>query len=179
MINLSDFFKNKDSLLVNTVFYFSCAILIVIIFGYLALEVKVYIQNQGIDEINKRMVGYSLYQQRIDENSIIDYKKKIDDFSLIIKNHKVSSNVFNFIEENTMSNVWFSNFDMSQSTYEIKLSGEAENIETLSDQIQTFENNKDNVKNINVLNSRVDANGKIRFLLSISLNPEIYSYIKK
>ena len=119
------------------------------------------------------MVGYSLYQQRIDENSIIDYKKKIDDFSLIIKNHKVSSNVFNFIEENTMSNVWFSNFDMSQSTYEIKLSGEAENIETLSDQIQTFENNKDNVKNINVLNSRVDANGKIRFLLSISLNPEI------
>ena len=179
MINLSDFFKNKDSLLVNTVFYFSCAILIVIIFGYLALEVKVYIQNQGIDEINKRMVGYSLYQQRIDENSIIDYKKKIDDFSLIIKNHKVSSNVFNFIEENTMSNVWFYNFDMSQSTYEIKLSGEAENIETLSDQIQTFENNKDNVKNINVLNSRVDANGKIRFLLSISLNPEIYSYIKK
>jgi len=179
VINLSDFFKNKDSLLVNTVFYFSCAILIVIIFGYLALEVKVYIQNQGIDEINKRMVGYSLYQQRIDENSIIDYKKKIDDFSLIIKNHKVSSNVFNFIEENTMSNVWFSNFDMSQSTYEIKLSGEAENIETLSDQIQTFENNKDNVKNINVLNSRVDANGKIRFLLSISLNPEIYSYIKK
>ena len=179
MINLSDFFKNKDSLLVNTVFYFSCAILIVIIFGYLALEVKVYIQNQGIDEINKRMVGYSLYQQRIDENSIIDYKKKIDDFSLIIKNHKVSSNVFNFIEENTMSNVWFSNFDMSQSTYEIKLSGEAENIETLSDQIQTFENNKDNVKNINVLNSRADANGRIRFLLSISLNPEIYSYIKK
>lgn len=179
MISLTNLLKNKDSSLINVIFYFLCVTFIISIFIYSTITLKVYLQTQRIDELNKRVIDYGLYKKTSNEDKIIDYKKKIDDFSLIVKNHKISSNVFNFIEENTLPNVWFANFDMFQDLNEIKLSGEAENIEVLGNQIQIFERNKDQVVSASILNSVFDTNGRIKFVLSISLNPKIYNYIKK
>src|SRR3989344_5515805 len=82
--------------------------------------------------------------------------------------------IFTFIEENTLPTVWFSNFSMSESSNDLRLSGESNNMETLSHQISILENNKDYVSNINILNSQVGTGGTIRFVLNASLNPEIF-----
>lgn len=174
--NLLNLLKNKESLWMNVAFYFFCALLVVLIFSYYILSLKVYFQNQRVNDLNNRMAVYGLSQQKMDEKKVLDYKKKIDDFSLIISNHKISSNMFSFIEKNTLPDVWFSDFDMSQSSNEIKLSGEAKNMETLSRQIQVFERNQDYVKNINILNFQTEPSGKINFILNFSLNPKIFVY---
>ena len=174
--NASNQLKDKKSLWTDIAFYFSLALLIAVIFCYAIFSFKVYLQDQNLNEINRRIIAYSTDEQRAAEKDVFDYKKKIDAFATIIQNNKISSHVFSFIEKNTMSNVWFSDFDMSQSNGDIKLSGQSENMEMLSLQIQIFEKNEDYIKNISVLNLQTDSAGKVRFILNLSLNPKIFSY---
>lgn len=139
--------------------------------------VKVYLQNQAMSELDSKIAMYG-GQERTYETKVLDYKKKIDDYGAVINNHQISSNVFSFIEERTLSNVWFSSFNMSQTTDELKVSGEAENMEIFSRQIQVFERSQDYVKRIDVLDSQVEAPGKIKFILSLSLHPNIFAYVE-
>ena len=174
--NLLNIFKNKESSWINAIFYFFCALLIILVFIYFIMTLKIYIQTQKIDNIDKKAVTDGMYQQKIDEKKIIDYKKKIDDFSSIVSNRRISSNIFNLIEENTLPKIWFSDFDMLQSANEIKLLGESEDMETLGRQLQVFEKNKDYIKSTNILDSQIEPSGKIRFTLKLSLEPKIFSY---
>ena len=172
------FLKNKESLWINIIFYILCALLTIIVFTYFIIMYKVYLQNKEMSELGAKIAAYSANQEKIYEKKVLDYKKKIDDYSKIINNHKISSNVFSFIEERTLPNVWFSEFDMSQGTNEIKLSGETENMETFGRQIQVFEKSQDYIKSIDVLDSQVGASEKIKFILSLSLNPKIFTYLE-
>ena len=171
--NLPNQLKDK-SLRVNFLFYSALVLLMIAIFCYGIFWLKTYLQNQKIGELDKQISEYGTDQEKLYEKEVLGHKKTIDDFAAII-----SSNVFVFIEENTLPSIWFSNFDMSKSTNEIKLSGESASMEILSQQVQIFENKKEHVKSISVLESETGANGKIKFILNLSLNPNIFTYGNK
>ena len=156
--------------------YFVSALLVATLFCYVLFFFKVYWQNQQVNIIDQKIAAYGTPQQKAHEKQVFDYKKKIDDFAGILVSHKISLKIFNFIEEKTLPNVWFSSFDVSQAANEIRLLGEAENMETLSRQISFFENS-DNVNTITVLNSQINNTGKIQFTLVVSLNPKLFSYM--
>lgn len=146
------------------------------IYFYSLFYLKVSIQKQKIDEVSKKISMYPSEQQKVEEQKIFYYKKKIDDFSSIINSHKISSNIFNFIEKDTLPNIRFSSFSLSESTNEIKLTGETDNMETLSRQFQIFENDKDYVKNINVVDSKTNNKGTVEFTLNVVLDTKVFSY---
>src|SRR5258706_8096404 len=98
-------FKNNRSQWVNYAFYIASILLIATVFFYGIFTFKVYFQNQKIDELNRSMLIYGTNEQKASEKKALDYKRKIDDFTTLINNHKVSLNVFNFLEEKTLSNV--------------------------------------------------------------------------
>lgn len=176
--HLPDQFKNRG-VLINYFFYIISSMLIAVIFCYFVFSLKVSLQEKKLDDLKAKIASYGTQEQKADEKQVLDYKKKIEDFSIILGNHKISSNVFRFIEDKTLSNVWFSNFDMSQSTNEIRLAGEAETMEVLSQQFRMFEESKEYVKQISVLNSQILPNGKASFILSIILYPSIFtSYVR-
>lgn len=168
--------RNNQFRWMNAIFYFACVLLIVTIFCYCIFAFKVYLQSQKINELDKKLAVYGTDQQKESEKKVLDYKKKIDDFTTIINSHKISLNVFSFIEEKTLPDIWFSSINVSEVKDEINLSGESKNMETLSRQIKTFEESKDYIKDINVLNSQVEQQGKIIFTLNLSLNPNIFTY---
>ena len=151
------------------------ALLMLLVYTYSLIAIKVYLQSQKIDEINRQMIESGFYQQKTDERMVLDYKKKIDDYNSILGNHKISSNIFDFIEKNTLPKIWFSNFDLSQPANSINLSGEADDMETLGRQIQVFEKKQDFVKKIKVFSSQIEPTGKVRFTLNISLDPAIFN----
>ncbi len=169
-------FKNSQSRWINYAFYFASILLIIMVFFYGIFVFKVYSQSQKIDELNRKMLVYGTDQQKASEKKVLDYKKKIDDFTVLINNHKVSLNVFTFIEQNTLSNIWFSSFNVSEVRNEINLIGEAKNMETLNNQVRVFEEDKDYIKSVSVLDSQVIEQGKIRFTLKLSLDPKIFAY---
>lgn len=156
-------------------FYFSVVLLSVVVLAYAMFAYKYYLQSQKIDEINKKIAVYGTLQQKAEEKEVFNYKDKIEDFSKILENRRIVSNVFDFMEKNTLPNIRFSVFDMSDSSSEVRLSGEAGSMLAISRQIQVFEENKNFVKRINVLSSQVVEGGKVKFVLNFSLNPEIFS----
>ncbi len=168
--------RGKETKLVDIAFYVAAFLLIVAIFCYCIFAIKIYFQNQKIAGVNAQIAMYGTKEQKATEQQVADYKKKVDDFATLLNNHKLTSNVFAFIEQHTQPNVWFSNFDMSTSINEIRLSGEAESMDDLSRQSQALENEKDYVRNIGVLNSQIGLNGKISFVLDMFVNTKIFSY---
>ncbi len=170
--------RNKQSRWIDVIFYSVFALLIATVLCYGFFAFRVYFQNQQINELDKKILAYNTVQQKAYEKEVLDYKKKIDDYAIIINSHKISSNVFNFIEKKTLPNVWFSNLNVSEVANEIDLSGESENMKALSSQVQIFEESKDYIKNITVLDSHIAEHGKINFNLRLSLDPKIFAYLK-
>lgn len=168
--------KNKESLVANIAFYILCSLLVVFVLSYFILAFKANIQAEEINELDN-MIAEGEGQQKAFEDKVLEYRRKINDYALVIGNHKISSEVFDFIEKRTLSNVWFSTFDMSQYTNEIRLTGETENLESLSQQVQVFEKSQDYINNINVLDSQVQGPSKVRFTMALSLNPNNFTYI--
>jgi|SRR3989344_857598 len=170
-----DLLKSK-SLWISIIFYFFVALLIASVFSYAVLMLKVYFQDKKISEIDIKINAYGTAEQKLNEKEILNYKKKIDDFTSILNSHRISSNIFIYIEENTLPNVWFSNFAVSESKSKLRLTGEAENMETFSSQVHIFENDKGNIKSIDVLNSKISSSGKTNFTIELSLEPKLFDY---
>lgn len=164
--------------LISMLFYLVLACLITVIFAYGVFAFKTSVYNKKIAEMVEKISAYTTPEEKAQEKKVFEYKKKIDAFAAIINNHKISSNVFSFIEGFTLPNVWFSSLNMAESNNELRLVGETENMETLSKQFNVFENNKEYVKDITVLNSQVGPSGRINFILNISLEPKIFGYVQ-
>ncbi len=169
-----DQLKNHKSLVVNGIFYFALALLIAIVLCYFIFGYQISLANQKINAVDQKLLVYATSEQKASEQEVFDYKKKIDDFTNIIANHKISSNVFSFMEKDTLPGVWFSTFNVSEVSGEISLQGEASTMEVLSNQVKIFEADKQNIKSINILSSQATLQGTTKFTLDISLTPDVF-----
>ena len=170
-------YQQKDnSWMINSAFYLMLAGLILVMFLYGVFYIKVVMESQTIAAIDEKIAVYGTDQQKQHEKEVLDYKKNIDAFATLLAAHKMSSNIFTFLEIKTLPNVVFSSFTMSESRNEIRLTGEADTMATLSRQFTILEGSADYIQNISVLNSQVIPSGKIGFVFNISLNPGIFAY---
>jgi|SRR3989344_6384395 len=177
MTNLNHFYKiEKKSPKIDYFFYLASILLAATVLSYLIFNFKVQLQNKLIQDIEKKSLSLGAGEGQVYNKKVLDYKKKIDDFAIIINNHKITSNIFSFIEENTMSDIWFSSFNMQGTTNEMKLSGEAKDMETLSRQVEIFEKKQDHIKKIGILDSQINSSGKVVFIIDITLDPKIFNY---
>ena len=168
--------SERETIWSDVVFYLMASLLMVAVFTHAIFALKIYFQNQKLAEINQKIALYSTNANQGQEKKIMSYKKNIDDFSALLKNHTVASHIFEVIENSTLPDVSFFGIDVSEPIREVRLSGQAKNMEILSRQIQLFENNADYLENINVIDSKADATGKISFVLNLSLNPKMFAY---
>ena len=177
MMNNDVLYQEKDrAWMINVIFYVACVILGLVIFTYAIFYFKAYMGNQEIMNIDKNISLYGTTDQKQQEAQVFDYKKKIDDFAGLLANHTMSSNIFTFLETNTLPGVIFSGFTLSTQKDEIRLSGQADNLSALGKQFTAFEHNKDSVQSISVVNSQIASSGKINFVFNISLDQKIFAY---
>ncbi len=174
-LNVFNKFKEKESLIAKYFFIVSCAFLIIVLFCYFIILLKIYLQQNQINTLQGDASSYTTNQQKMYEKKFSEYKKKISDFSSVINDHRISSNIFTFLEEKTLPNVWFYNFDLSENTAELNLSGEAKSGEDFSKQVREFEKSS-YIKSVSVLDSRISNSGGLLFILKISLDPKIFNY---
>jgi hypothetical protein len=160
----------------DVIFYLVLALFIAAIFCYGVFAVKISLQHQQINAVEKSMEAYGTPQQRVAEMEVITYKKKIDDFATLLAAHRITSNVFSFIEENTVPNVWFTNFSMLETQNEVDISGQTDTLATLSHQVSVFEKNQSYVRDISIFTFQNLSQGKIAFTLKIFFNPNIFNY---
>ncbi|MEI7424788.1 MAG: DUF5018 domain-containing protein, partial [Candidatus Staskawiczbacteria bacterium] len=120
-------------------------------------------------------------QQKEEEKEVGMYQKKVNDFSNLLKNHEFTSNVFAFLESQTIPNVWYKQFSLNLKNREVQISGESDDMEALSSQISVFENERNvkYIKNIGTLNSSLGDSARITFSTNLLLTQNIFAYVSE
>lgn len=173
--NLFNKFKEKEIPTYKYLSILSFAYFIIVLFLYFMILLKINLQENQILTLQRDASTYTTDEQKIYEDKFSNYKKKIADFSSLIKEHHISSNIFSFLEEKTLEEVWFYDFSLLKDTAELSLSGEAVDGETFSKQVAMFEKSS-YVKSVSVLDSRSSENGGVLFILNVYLDPKIFTY---
>ena len=168
--------RTKKIWWVDVIFYFVISFLIAAVFLYLIFIIKNNIQRKEIKEQEIKLESVGTGEQKDYEKNVISYQKKISDFAKLFKNHEFTSNVFVFMEKETLPNIWFKQFNMSEKNSQLQLSGEADNMEAFSRQVAAFEKNE-YVKSTDLLNSSLGESARVQFNLNLSLDPKVFNYI--
>lgn len=174
-INSITKFTKEKSLFSDIVLYVAISLLVSSILCYIIFSIKISSQKEKVKSLEEAMFSIGTAEQKEKEAIIFKYQKKIVDYTKFLNNHKASSNVFTFLESNTLPEVWFSRINLSERENKIILTGESGNMDILSRQISTFEKNEF-VKKISILNSSVWDSGKIKFSITIDLDSILFAF---
>ncbi len=168
--------RTKKFWWMDVVFYFVIALLVSIVLCYIIFAVKNSFLRQDIEKQIEDLNKVGTVQQKADEGDVINYKKKIGDFTSLMQNHHFTSNVFAFMQNQTMPNVWFKQFSLNESSATVQLSGEADDLDAVSRQIAVLERNK-YVKSLSTLTSSSDGVARNSFSTNLVLTSDIFDYL--
>ena len=168
--------RTKKFWWMDVIFYFVVSLLVATVFCYGIFWLKNSWQRQAIQTESLKFSNVGTDEQRSEEADVINYQKKISDFSNLFKNHEFASNVFAFMQTQTIPDVWFKQFGLDEASGAVQLSGESDNLDSLSRQISILEKNK-YVTNVGNLNSSLGDNAKVEFNVSITLSQDIFNYL--
>ncbi len=165
--------RTKKFWWLDTILYFTLALLVATVICYFIFNIKISFQGERLEELKDAILTTGTPQQKTLETEVFKYQKKINDFSILLAAHKTSSSFFNFIEQSTFPKVWFSEVSLDTNEPKVRLVGESENTQVLARQI-SFLKESEFIKDIKLLNLSLEEEGKIKFSLVFSLNPQMF-----
>ena len=112
-------------------------------------------------------------QMIILEKEILDWEKKIKDFSFLIESHKMSSKIFGLLEKDIHPEVYFSGLDFDVTRDTVNITGQTDDFQTLGQQIFIFEKDE-MVRNVQLIGADVNKEGKVDFILVIHFFPKLF-----
>lgn len=163
----------EEPIWLNILFYLSIGLLISVILSYFLLG---YLQRDSDKILEGIEISLQVAQnpeERELENSVLGYKRKIDDFAIIFRQHQTNSSVFPFFEEITHPEVQFSSFQLAKPS--VTLSGTAENFIALAQQLSIFQKNP-KISNTNLSQISSGEDGNVGFTFTLILPPEIFEF---
>lgn len=168
--------KTKKFWWMDIIFYFVISLLVATIFCYVVFWAKNYFQRVEIEEKVSALKTVGTKQQKEQEEYVLLYQRKIKDFTVLLSGHEFASNVFAFMQKETMPNIWFKQFNLDGKGDSMQLTGESDGMDSLSRQVANLERNE-YVKNVTALSSSLGDSAKIEFNLKMVLEKKIFDYI--
>ncbi|MCP6719499.1 MAG: hypothetical protein KJI71_04725 [Patescibacteria group bacterium] len=156
-------------------FYFSIALVIILIFAYLALGSLQGDLEEGLQTLKDRL-SEDETSQRIDlEKEVLGYKTKIDDTLPLLQQHVLSSKFFDFLESRTHPKTFFSKISLSPGRSKVTLSGLTDSFLALGQQLLIL-NEDPLVKNSKLIKVSLFEEGGVEFEISILLDETLFRY---
>ena len=159
----------------EVIFYFVISLFVATVLCYFIFLIKDGIQRKEIQDETVKLQNEGTDSQRQEEAQVINYQKKISAFTGLFQNHEFASNVFAFLQTETMPDVWFKQFTLDRKSSSVQLSGEAEDMDGLSRQVADFEKNE-YVKSVGSINSSLGDSARVEFSFNLVLDPKIFNY---
>lgn len=156
----------------NFVSYFCYALLIAVILGYAALF---YFEGKAIgalQDLEEKIAQVATKEDRAAESRILTAKKRINDFSKLLQDHKKSSNFFTFLEEHTLPKIWLTKVELDTEGAQALISGQAPDFKTLGQQILIFQQ-QGQIQNVDLINLSIGKKGETEFSFYLYLNSQI------
>lgn len=148
----------------GVIFALSIFIAVGLKFGYEQyLDTKVSDMDQKIKSLTA-----SVTEEK--QQQFVAFYSQVVNLKAVLEKRSFTSNAFTFVEKNVIGSVYFTDAEMSASAKTIGLRGYATNLESLSQQIATFEKSS-SVKNVILDDVTLQPQGGVTFKVSISFQP--------
>lgn len=164
----------------NILFFLFLILLLSTISGYFVLLYLEKKASSRIEELGSQITSAKTSEEIYFENEIKIKKKKIEDFSKLVSEHKFSSKFFGFSEEPFSETknfgklihpkVQISSFSLNIKDSKVNISGLTENFTSLEQQFMIFQK-EPLIKEVNLSGISPTAEGKINFNFDISFDP--------
>lgn len=154
----------------NIFFYLVALVIFLVILGYFFVEFYMIAgAERRLENVEDALEKTKTEEHARLEKELSDYEKKIEYFSILLNRHVFFSRTFNFIEDNTHPDVWFSEFRLIPGEGEIRLSGQTDNFVNLHQQVRILKDNN-SVKNLNLSKIAIGREGRVNFDLGLTLD---------
>lgn len=131
------------------------------------------------NSLEKKMAGIEQQEKALQnsdfktlENNLLAVSGKVKDFSVLLKRHRLSSNLFVFLKVYCHPKVRISDLDFDAELIEVSLKGETESFRTLGEQLLVLEKAK-GLKDLKLSEISLTDEGKVNFTFSFLVNDSI------
>ncbi|MBU4299404.1 hypothetical protein KJ636_05165 [Patescibacteria group bacterium] len=173
---------NKNPFLNKSLFYLSIILLLFIVFSYFILDRFQKSDSEKIRQLEAKISSEKTQEWLSLEEELKTKKKKIDDFSVLIGEHKLPSKFLAFSEGTFLETKSFGNlihpkvqilsFSLDVKNSKVQISGLTENFITLEQQYLIFQS-EPLLKEVNLSNISLGKEGKINFSFDLSFDPSV------
>jgi Tfp pilus assembly protein PilN len=158
------------SKIINFLFYLSFFLLLIFLLSYFILTFFEKKYNQELAELTKILEATPLEKKK---KELAVYQRKIDDFGILLAEHKFPSKVLTFLEKTCHPKVQFTEFSLNTREGKVSLSGLAESFQVLEQQMGIF-SEEELLKEVNLSEISLGQEGKIGFNLQLTFQPQIF-----
>ena len=130
----------------NLLLLFSMIVLITAVCGYFLLGHFQEKTRQEIKITEEKLAKAETKERKELESQILEYQKKIDNFTFLFNRHKASSSSFEFLEGIIHPKIWLSDLRIDTREATCSFSGEAENFVVLGQQLIIFRETNEIIK---------------------------------
>lgn len=164
----------RKILLVNILLYFALALILILVCSYFLFWYFEKKTSQSLEDLENQIVNMRNEEIKKEEDTVLKFQNKINDFSQLLNNHKPSVNFLNYLENICHPRVQFTNFSLDVKQLKMVLSGQAESFQALGQQILILKE-ADFVKDFHLLSIGIGKEGGAEFSLDLFLSPEVLS----
>jgi len=179
-------FKPQKRSKMPLLFTLTGVVAVFLILAFLGSYIYFYITNknlvQKIQQIKDSVVELDKTIED-KESQLLITSQRIEDFGLLIANHKNIASAFDFINKNSIPVAWFNSFEKEESKDNTKdaensviIKGKANSFFLIEQQITTFK--KQNlVKDVRLKEIGInEKEGTIDYAIVLTFDPEIFVY---
>lgn len=159
----------------NILLYFSIGLMIVAISSYFILNNILEKKIQTLQDLDETLTKLRTPEVLNLEKQVLNYSRKIKDFSILIDSHLAASNFFKILEKITHPKVWFFDIELKPKEAKVFLSGEAEDFLALGQQLLIFKKEKE-ILDLELSKISLAEGRGIKFELNLSLLPEVFKF---
>lgn len=163
---------SKEPVWTSLLFVFSVIFFLFSLLSYFLIGYFISNTKADIAELENKLTKTE--EEKALEDRVLLSEQKIIDASLLLKEHQKPTNVFELLENLTHPKVWILELKLDSEKGSLNLEGQTENFKTLSQQQELFKK-EPLFKEINLQKVSLAQNGKVKFLLSILLDPQLFT----
>jgi hypothetical protein len=171
------FFNWQQRLLTLALALILCSLAIGLVYVGLLIWQKERLNDNQSTLANFEAINAEIAKNEKDLEEIVAFNRKLDVVSFILSNHVYWTNFFNFLENNTLKDVYFDNFS-GDLTGKYTIAATARNLEAVSSQLEVMKAHA-LVRNIEYSSGQTipateDQPAKTKFNLELSVDPKLF-----
>ena len=146
----------------------------------IGIFVSGFFMNRQIEGLQKNVAGVSSQFNQTEVTELVSLDKKVSAVSEIISSHTSLTEIREFLEDNTQSNVQVLNYAFTEGGLQsggpqLVIGGEALSYNTLANQLKIFEGSNF-VSSVEFTDVGPTETGTIAFTATLAMKPSAFSY---